>query len=96
MAMKRPGERQRLMLELSSATSNWMLGPEEAFDFVFEMKCLVLSEYWFTRWQGVLLAIEECLGQWVDPGEETGEDDLSLGLTLGQALCGEHPGALVR
>ena len=73
-----------------------MLGSEEDFDLVFEMKRLVLSVYWFTRWQGVLLTLEERLGRWVDPGEETGEDDLSLGLTLGQALCGECPGALVR
>ena len=49
MALKRPEEKERLTLALSSATTNLMEGPEVALDLVVLNSLLWLSEYWFTR-----------------------------------------------
>ena len=92
MTVNKPGEKERLMLEPSSATSNSIEGLKAALDLVLESHFLELRAYWLIRWQGGLLTLVECLA-WcaVDPGEGTGDNDWALGLTLGLALCGECP-----
>ena len=48
-AVKRPGEKERLTLEPSLATSNSMGGPEVVLFLVLGNRLLELREYWLMR-----------------------------------------------